>query len=123
MAGISHESKPEHTETRITPIVDGLVHISAIGDLAIVNSLRTRLAPDVKVEKEHDIKGFQLTLRPSTPDLSIEYSCRFTSIGETAWFGEGKFHGQRDGLLFFVRLSVSIDFLTYISSCLNHFSG
>jgi uncharacterized protein YjdB len=41
------------------------------------------------------LEGFQLTLDPPVPGLSLEYMAHLQDIGDTGWLSEGQFIGTR----------------------------
>lgn len=70
--------------------VDGLVHMSGVGDVSFSDSnfggSKGRAAK---------LEGFQLSLRPHSHDVNIEYMCHAANVGDMPWVSNGSFQGSR----------------------------
>lgn len=81
----SHHSSPAQSVK-----VDGLVHMSGVGDVSFHGSnfggSKGRSAA---------LEGFQLTLSPYQSGLNIEYMCHAANVGDMPWVSNGTFCGSR----------------------------
>jgi uncharacterized protein YjdB len=59
------------------PHVEGLVHLSGVGDVAFTDS-----AFAGSKGQKRALEGFELRLKPSSHDLGIEYSCHAANVGD-----------------------------------------
>ncbi len=67
-----------------------LVHLENIGDLVY----RDGQFAGTRGESRR-LEGFQITLDPPVPGLSLEYMAHLQDIGDTAWVSQGQFIGTR----------------------------
>jgi uncharacterized protein YjdB len=76
-------------ERFVVPTVEGMVHLSDVGDVAFSGSnfAGTR-------GQSRKIEGFELRLNPSVKDLGIEYTCHAANVGDMPWQSSG-FLGSR----------------------------
>lgn len=70
--------------------VDGLVHMANVGDVSFSDSNFGG-----SKGRSSALEGFQLSLRPYTGQLSIEYMCHAANVGDMPWVSNGQFQGSR----------------------------
>jgi hypothetical protein len=76
--------------TVIVPHVEGIVHMSGVGDVSFSHS---RFGGSKGHSRQ--LEGFSLNLRPRQHDLGLEYSCHAANIGDMPWTSTGGFMGSR----------------------------
>jgi hypothetical protein len=83
--GGHHHVVPSPAPVVVVPAVEGLVHMSGVGDVRFSNSNFAG-----SKGRSAALEGFSLSLRPHQHDLGIEYMCHAANVGDMHWVGNGK---------------------------------